>query len=663
MQALNQWLQRQRTAQQRLVTIQQALIGNAIPAYLRYRLRFFTFSTLIITAVHLIEFYLLTVIFSFTHIVSILMLRSIGMALSGYWWGNLELLRSQVRQAHRAKNRERIDGIIASWLILATVLALITVATFTGVISYRYNNHISPAEVLFLIYVAVIGISIAAQFFTQTLHAGAYGLRRVYRPFWSIPLANIIGLLVLAAGWPLLHQYSLPLAMLISSILALLLTLIYTLKTYHVLGLQHFLTPNIKAFKSLLQCYGHKEIWLASISSLLMRTEGLLVLIMLIGVHHTTEQYESFILFYLIAPLISASFDWPRLFYFDLKRFNRQSFKPMLDRLNYHVLRVSLWVGFGLWLITLLIAVMYFQQFYTICFILLPFFLARAYSGYQQMLQFCANRYYDVIICAGSVLIMAIVARGFELSIDGAIASLVAIIAAGILYLRQPHTICVQNLDEDPLPNVYQWIKEWNQHTTPPQAQVITIDDSNINRLANKITLRINKALHGVGKACMINDTHVLFFQTKPIITQEWLVSKLAGLVLSVNQLNESLASFLYHQGQLSEHVHSGYLVDQFKREVKDGIIVTFDSKQQSTEQLNRQQSSDIYFSMLHTLNSPLTLQLEKRLHTLVLYNNGVQVLLVIPKYSLPISQIKHWVKQVYVANLHQLLSPVRSED
>ncbi|MDF1759200.1 MAG: hypothetical protein P1U40_01545 [Coxiellaceae bacterium] len=657
---LNQWLKRQRGVQGRLVTIQQAIFGNKLNAYMYFRLRFFTFSTLIVTSVHLIEFYLLTVIFSFSHIISILILRSISMVINGSWWGTLELLRSEVRSNHRAGQRQYINGIISSWLTLATLLAVITLAIFLTVICIRMQHPATnSSEHLFLLYVAIVGISIAAQFITQTLHAGAYGLRRVYRPFWSISIANIIGLIVLAIGWPWIREYSLPLSMLISSLVALGLTAIYTLKTYHVLGIEDFYRIQIKPLVELFKQFANSEIWMASVSSLFMKTEGVLILVMLLGNTNHHQFYEPFIIFYLIAPLISASFEWPRLFYFDLKRFNRSSFQQVLSTLNTHVLKTSLLIGIALWLITVLVTVAYFQHFYAICFLLLPFFLVRSYTGYQQMLRFTANHYNDVLFCSGAVLVMAVIARYLEFSIDGAIASLTLVTLLGIFYLFKPHSPSIQTMDEDPLPNLYQWIIDWKKHRNEPKAEIIELGSNYTAHVSQLVLRKVNNELLGKGKACLASKGIILFYQdTKnALITKDWLSYQLAGIAYKHCRLEEPLASYLYRLANEPVHHNTSYLIDHFKQEFKNGIVISFHKEDKaSNPHLTKQQSTQIYFSMLQTLGSPLQPQPRNYYHTLVIYEQGVQTLLAIPQSDAPGSQIKRWARQVFIANLNRLI-------
>ncbi|MDF1655836.1 MAG: hypothetical protein P1U34_12060 [Coxiellaceae bacterium] len=656
---LNQWLNRQRGVQGRLVTIQQAIFGNKLNAYMFFRLRFFTFSTLIVTSVHLIEFYLLTIIFSFTHIVSILILRSISMVINGSWWGTLELLRSEVRSNQRAGLRQNINGIISSWLTLATLLGVITIAAFSTYIGIHLQQPVNNKETLFLFYVAIVGISIAAQFITQTLHAGAYGLRRVYRPFWSISMANIIGLIILALAWPWIREYSLPLSMLISSLVALALTAVYTLKTYHVLGIEDFYRIQLKPLMELFKQFTNREAWMASASSLLMKTEGVLILVMLLGNSSHHQFYEPFIIFYLIAPLISASFEWPRLFYFDLKRFNRSSFQHVLSTLNTHVLKTSILIGLALWLITVLVTVAYFQHFYAICFLLLPFFLVRSYTGYQQMLRFTANHYNDVLFCSGAVLVMAVIARYLGFSIDGAIASLTLVTLLGIVYLLKPHSPSIQTMDEDPVPNLYQWIIDWKQHRNEPRAEIVELGPNYAAHVSQLVQRKINNELLGSGKACLVSKGIILFHQDakKALITKEWLSYELAGIAYKHCRLEEPLTSYLYRLANEPEHHNSSYLIDQFKQEFKNGIIISFDDEtKKSNPNLTKQQSTQIYFSMLQTLGSPLQPQPRNYYHTLVIYDQGVQTLMAIPQCDAPGSQIKRWARQVFIANLNRLI-------
>lgn len=359
MKQLTHWFEAQRKAQDRLTTIQQALLGNGLSNYIKYRLRFFSMNTLIITAVHLIEFYIITLVFSFSHIVSILVLRSISMAIHGFWWGSLELLRSEVRTAQRNGDRRMTAHIISEWLTASFALSCIAIILISALSIHSLTSHKNSNDLFFTVYIGVIGVGIAAQFITQTLHAGAYGVRRVYRPFWSLPISHLSSLTVLVILWPLFHRYSLPFALLVGSALSLTLTTIYTLKTYHILGIKLLLSINIKQSFRIFSLVSNLEVWLAGLSGVLMSAEGILVIIMLIGTNHYNSHYEPFIIFYLIAPLISAGFDWPRLFYFDLKRLNRPCFKAMIKKLNQYALRVSLILALFLWLISLAICALY----------------------------------------------------------------------------------------------------------------------------------------------------------------------------------------------------------------------------------------------------------------------------------------------------------------
>src|SRR5215207_7767582 len=99
---LDRWLRRQAAREQRVVVLEEGLLGDRRWRYSAYRLRYFFLSYLVQAALHAV-----TVLFLFGHLDwgnfrLVIVATAASAFVAAFWWGALEALRGQVRDLHRS---------------------------------------------------------------------------------------------------------------------------------------------------------------------------------------------------------------------------------------------------------------------------------------------------------------------------------------------------------------------------------------------------------------------------------------------------------------------------------------------------------------------------------------------------------------------------------
>src|SRR3990167_7149101 len=70
-----------------------AILGSEPNAYIYYRLRYFLLNTVLVFAIHALEFLLIFDFFDPAHASVLFLLRSLSLLIQSGWWGVLETLR------------------------------------------------------------------------------------------------------------------------------------------------------------------------------------------------------------------------------------------------------------------------------------------------------------------------------------------------------------------------------------------------------------------------------------------------------------------------------------------------------------------------------------------------------------------------------------------
>lgn len=102
-QTIQEWINKQKRKKEGFVSFNEALFGKNILAYIIFRLRYFSINVIFTMAVHVLEFYFLTVIFTSTHLESLILFRAAIFVINAGWWGMLEVMRSRIRHLHNSQ--------------------------------------------------------------------------------------------------------------------------------------------------------------------------------------------------------------------------------------------------------------------------------------------------------------------------------------------------------------------------------------------------------------------------------------------------------------------------------------------------------------------------------------------------------------------------------
>jgi hypothetical protein len=399
------------------VTLEDALLGHREVEYGTYRLRFFFLRCLSSAALHVVRLTLLRVVFSHQAFLTTLVLNALASLVVSFWWGALEVLRARVRRLWREGERHRISAEISRWLALATVPALVAVVLAAGWIAYEMLPRRSLSPSVLHLYVFVIGLRLAMDLLTLTLHSGVYAVRRVYRPLQAMVGVELAGFALVLALWPLIGRWSFPIASLASTLLSSALVVHYTARLYRLLGWWplpwlHPVFPALRLRSTLGELVG------AGASYALMKMDAFLMLAMFHSRGETANGVSFFLLFVAIAPAVQAAFDWSQILYFDLKRLNGTSLAALRRKYEDFSHRLAWAVALVLWALACVLGTVVTQRnLGEIYWLLAPFFLCRSFLAVTQVQAF-AKRRYGWLLGTGAVLLAAII--GLQAVVHGA---------------------------------------------------------------------------------------------------------------------------------------------------------------------------------------------------------------------------------------------------
>lgn len=406
--ALDSWLWRQARREQRVVTLEDALLGHREVAYGSYRLRFFFLRCLSSAALHVVRLTLLRVVFSHQAFLTTLVLNAIASLVVSFWWGALEVLRARVRKLLREGERPRISAEISRWLALAAVPALFALVLPAGWIASEMLLRRSPIPSVLHLYVFAIGLRLAADLLTLTLHSGVYAVRRVYRPLPAMVGVELAGFAVVLALWPWIGRWSFPVATLASTLLSSALVVHYTARLYRLLGWLPLRWPQ-PLLPALRLRSGLAELVGAGASYALMKMDAFLMLAMFHARGEAADGVSFFLLFVAIAPAVQAAFDWAQILYFDLKRLNGTSLAALRRKYERFSHRLAWVVALVLWALGCALGTAVTRRnLGHIYWLLAPFFLCRSLLAVVQVQAF-AKRHYGWLLGTGAVLLAAII--------------------------------------------------------------------------------------------------------------------------------------------------------------------------------------------------------------------------------------------------------------
>lgn len=434
---LDRWLRHQAAREQRVVVLEEGLLGDRLWRYSVYRLRYFFLSYLVESALHAV-----TVLFLFEHLAwdnfRLIVFATAGSAfVSSFWWGALEALRGRVRDLHRSAKPHRIEATIAGWLTLALGLSGVVLLLGIAWTAWRASDgSLGVADA----FVAVLFLRVALDLPVRAYHSGVYAIRRVYKPLAATLAPEFLGLVTILVLWPLVGLWSVVIGSVLTGALITTLSIVYTRRVYHFLGMAPIRKTGAEAMRESLG--GEvREFFLAGTSHAVMALDALAVLALLLGAH--TDSTALVVLF-LTMPTIRAGAEWARLLYFDLKRLELRLFTNLRRRFERHTLKLAWLLAFVFWLVAAGIATAYYgRDVGGLALALLGFFIARSLLARAQIQAFAEGAYAEVLVTGGLCLVgfaaVALLAEGetARLAAVGGVAALCALALARYRRLLQ----------------------------------------------------------------------------------------------------------------------------------------------------------------------------------------------------------------------------------
>ena len=535
MSELERWLARQAARERSVVLLEEGLLGDRMWRYAWYRLRWFFLRYAVESVAHAV-----TVLFLFRglewgNFLLVVVATALTSLVSSFWWGTLESLRAEVRDLYRSGHPHRIAETIGGWLVLTAWLAGAAVVAGSAWVAWQaLGGDFGAAEA----YVAALLLRLAVDLPVRTYHSGIYALRRVWKPLPATLAPELATLAVIFAVYPFAGVWALVIAALLNTALLTALTLEYTRRVYHFLGL----APKRGALRGSL-----REALAGGAAYSVMALDALVVLALLYGAN--TDSEALLVLFFAM-PTIRAGFDWARLLYFDLKRLELRLFTNLRKRFERHTLRLALVLGVVFWAVAAAIAVAYDGRAAApLAGALFVFFVSRSLLARAQIQSF-AEGAYPAVLGTGLLCLVGLAAVGPLAESEAARMAGVAIVAAfSAIALSQLRGFARRRGEPGTALLTLEWLRRLGHCReavrvgaarivsagAPERLDTRTREDKNRWRLA-QLAERTARRLGGVGAAAWVGPDRVVWFEPHDSrrVDAEWLQRASGGLVARI---------------------------------------------------------------------------------------------------------------------------------
>lgn len=333
------FLAHQRARLDRVPTLEDALLGQRPLRYALYRLKYVGARALLRTGFRLFELALFAAALSFEVLGPILVVRSVMLVGEAMWWGALETLRRDVRLLH-ARDRSPLP-VIRQWLGLASVLATAVLLASGAWVLWGPSPFVG-FDVIDL-FVLCCGGRWALDLLVRTYHSGAYGIRRVYRPAWSLFAVDVADVVLLVSAYLWVGAWGLGPAFLLGGLFRAVLTRRFVAATYRDLRVAVG-RPQLWWRRLRTAQWSPRHTFLSAFGNAVAQLDAFLVLGLLSAPATADGSLLLAALFHGVAPLQAAAFTWSRLFYFDFKRLEGWGSPFLLQRFEAFLARVARWV-------------------------------------------------------------------------------------------------------------------------------------------------------------------------------------------------------------------------------------------------------------------------------------------------------------------------------
>jgi hypothetical protein len=448
MNSLSQWKARKQKSRNSFSSLYDMLLGNKIFSYIYYRLRYFALKTGVGYLFHLITFYLLlshlnTAVFNSFIIISI-----ISLLATGFWWGVLEWLRSNIRYHNRIYKQKRVLTEIQLWLVFSFVLST---ASIILALYFSYRALVNPiAGNLFLtIYLVCVLVNLGLEFPVRAYHSGMYALKRIYRPMWSIVGVDIAVSLLLLALFPLLHIYAIVVTYIIRSFTKAGISWYFSRKSYQFLGWE-FPGLTLKLVRQYLSKLPVAILMLLGISAVFLHLDNFLIFSVARLTHRlASDQHDLLVSLYFILPLMHAGYEWTQLFYFDSKRLLNEDNKLLNERFEKILNVVSPIIGLGLGIVACVLTFVFKPESVSLSFMLvIPWLMLRSNITYLQITAFTEHRYLDVIISTCIIIAPSFLILSYSHSMGSLFGFMCVFGVFALMYLKKIKTITFKHASD-----------------------------------------------------------------------------------------------------------------------------------------------------------------------------------------------------------------------
>lgn len=445
------WFAGQAARERRAVALEEALIGNRFWSYAVYRLRYFFLQYLTAAGVHAARVTLIYTTFDAPAFLNLLVLHAAAALATSFWWGGLEVMRSDIRRLRQTSRPTQVGYTVESWLVLAVLVsAVMMVGSVAATIAVRSGGAAQQ------LYVFATVLRVALSCITQTFHSGVYAVRRIHRPAVVIAGVEVLGLGLAVALRSWFGASGLPAALIASSLVTAGCSLYYSQRAYRFLDIRLF--SNATARWQLPRRFDRWEFAAAGLSFAVSRLDAFLVLALFAGPALAHDAARLPVLFALVSPTVRAGFDWARLFYFDLKRLDLAVYSRILDRFGTRLRHLAILLGllFGAIAIGTAYAASPTLPGTTV-WLLLPFFLSRSLLGYAVVRVFSARRYALLLGGGFFCLVGLLIVRATVAAAGGQLLFL-SVLLLGAVALLEVSSV----LGERSFPPVdVQWQSQW----------------------------------------------------------------------------------------------------------------------------------------------------------------------------------------------------------
>jgi hypothetical protein len=348
---LTAWL-RARAARDRVMALEEALLGGGFWRFAVRRLSVFVFARGWATALHVVELTFLSEIFVARPFVASLAFQNATLIADAFWWGALEALRRRLRAAGA---RAEAQVLTTRYMTAAFAAGLAGCCAPIAHMAWRWRAGSAPTMLDAYAFVCLLRLGL--DMVLRAFYSGVYAYGRVHRPAWSAPIAPSILVGVTVALWSWCAGWSFVAALLLSVLASRALLLRFTLRAYKVSRVPR---PAWRWRR-----WGARADWrllgesaLAGIANLTTRLAAVVLLgavLPSLGSGADDQlQWVAYVL-HLAAPLVLITSQWGFIFYHDWKRLEADVAAVLGRRLHLALLAVGVVVAVIAWSATVIL--------------------------------------------------------------------------------------------------------------------------------------------------------------------------------------------------------------------------------------------------------------------------------------------------------------------